>query len=79
MREKRATKCTWCDVEHVKLYSHHVKPKSLGGTDADTVRICLLCHRAIHQFATNDELAKMTSLQQLGVVLMNRDYYQGGF
>jgi hypothetical protein len=55
-REPEEISCALCDrqlgqrVEH-----HHVVPRSAGGTQ--TVPVHPICHRTIHAFVTNHELA----------------------
>lgn len=50
--------CPFCKRPVVHLKRHHLVPKSRGGKGpGSTVDSCLDCHRAIHAFFTNKQLA----------------------
>jgi 5-methylcytosine-specific restriction protein A len=48
--------CPLCSREVLELTDHHLIPRSLGGKKI--ISICPECHRSIHAFFTNKELAK---------------------
>jgi hypothetical protein len=41
-----------------RLTNHHLVPRTRGGQDGPTVRICSDCHDAIHEMFSNKELAE---------------------
>lgn len=47
--------CPLCRRDDCILTDHHLVPKSLGGRE--TSSICRDCHRAIHAYYSNKELA----------------------
>lgn len=50
--------CPFCKRPVVHLKKHHLVPKSQGGKGpGSTVDSCLACHRAVHAFFTNKQLA----------------------
>lgn len=50
-------KCELCEREGVLLTRHHLIPREEGGQDLDVVSLCEPCHKQIHNFYTNTELA----------------------
>lgn len=55
-REPEATNCALCGRQLAQTVErHHLVPKSEGGTK--TVPVHPICHRTIHAFVTNRELA----------------------
>lgn len=50
--------CPFCKRPVVHLKRHHLTPRSRGGRGGEVmVDSCLACHRAIHAFFSNKELA----------------------
>jgi hypothetical protein len=37
--------CSMCRQEKKKIDTHHLIPRSWGGTDKDTIQVCSSCHR----------------------------------
>ena len=60
--------CEMCEREGVSLTRHHVYPRETHaslltkGVEKErllqTITVCSMCHKAIHRFFTNDELAE---------------------
>ena len=62
-REPKPSGCALCDRPLGRLVEqHHVVPKSEGGTQ--TVALHPICHRTIHAFVTNRELATSFSTME---------------
>ncbi|HYP29198.1 MAG TPA: HNH endonuclease [Blastocatellia bacterium] len=56
--------CALCGRRVMRVTKHHLIPKSEGGTE--TVDLCLTCHKTLHGFFTNRELAtKLCSVEAL--------------
>jgi len=65
VREPEEASCALCGRQLGQTVErHHVVPKSEGGTQ--TVPVHPICHRTIHAFVTNRELAaSYTTMDQL--------------
>ena len=51
--------CPFCKRPAIHLKRHHLVPRSRGGRgEGVLVDSCLACHRAIHAFFSNKELAE---------------------
>ncbi len=50
-------KCELCERDEIFLTKHHLTPREEGGKDLDLAFICEDCHKQIHGFYTNKELA----------------------
>jgi len=50
-------KCKLCDRNVSILTELHLIPKQKGGKKSETISICEACHKMIHEFYTNSELA----------------------
>jgi hypothetical protein len=48
--------CPLCQRQVEHLSSHHLLPRSRGGAQHATVRICPDCHDAIHEMFSNKQL-----------------------
>ena len=51
-------KCELCGREVENYTVHHLIPKSKNGGQSPTAILCQACHRTIHRFYTNKELAE---------------------
>lgn len=65
-------KCAICGLEKGKLYRHHVKPKSKGGTHGEIVKCCKTCSQQVHMLFTEKELAQMSFRELLANVKMQK-------
>ena len=52
--------CELCGREAIKLFKHHVRPQSEGGTNGEIRMCCHPCANQVHMLFTNKELATMT-------------------
>jgi len=52
--------CGICFRDVKSTSKHHIKPKSRGGKNDDTVPACKTCHRQVHALYTEKELALMS-------------------
>lgn len=50
-------KCELCEREDIILTRHHLIPREEGGKESDIVNLCEPCHKQVHNFYTNTELA----------------------
>ncbi|ERJ13113.1 HNH endonuclease [Haloplasma contractile] len=49
--------CQLCTRKELLLTKHHLVPKEEGGTHSEIALLCIPCHRTIHSFYSNKELA----------------------
>lgn len=49
--------CELCGRKEAELTIHHLTPKEMGGTFLPTAGLCIPCHKQIHAYYTNEELA----------------------
>lgn len=58
--------CPLCGRAVARLTKHHLVPRTRGGRDGPTARICADCHDAIHELFSNKELAeRLATLEAL--------------
>lgn len=48
-----------------RMTKHHWKPKGEKETSKQCLLICIDCHKKLHKNFTNDELLKMTLIEQI--------------
>lgn len=57
--------CPLCGQRNVLSNRHHLAPKVNGKIkEGPTLRICLCCHKAIHDYFTNEELRDVYNTEQ---------------
>jgi len=73
---KTSTKtCAICHAETTHLYSHHVTPKTKGGTHGEIAKCCRTCASQVHMFFNEKELAAMT-FEELTATTQVKRYVQ---
>lgn len=67
-------KCELCGRDDVEVTIHHLTPKEMGGTFLPTANLCIPCHKQIHAFFPNEELA--ASLNTIELLRMHPDIHK---
>ena len=65
-------KCEICGLEKVKMYKHHVVPKSKGGKHGKTINCCKTCHRQLHMLFTEKDLAELSLREVIATAKMQK-------
>lgn len=54
---KDETICELCGRSPIETTEHHLVPREFGGAEGDTAQLCIPCHKQVHAWFTNEELA----------------------
>ncbi|QHE51382.1 HNH endonuclease [Pontibacillus sp. HMF3514] len=54
---KDETYCELCRRSPIETTEHHLIPRQFGGAEGPTAQLCIPCHKQVHAWFTNEELA----------------------